>query len=136
MGASISRKRRLFPQVCLLALAGIWSSIPAQQPRTLVQVETKPRYIPTGPGQKPFEVTRHLIPLGEIQGGGPPRDGIPALDNPSSVSASVADRFLKASDVVIGVEFHGVAKAYPIRILNWHELINDQVRNQPVLVTW
>ena len=136
MESSVSRRGSLVPAVCLLALVGVWLSAPAQQPQALIQVEKKPKYIPAGPGQKPFEVTRHLIPLGEIQGGGPARDGIPALDNPRFILAAAADRFLKASDVVIGVEFHGVAKAYPIRILNWHEMVNDRVASQPVLVTW
>ena len=43
---------------------------------------------------------------------------------------------LRDSDVVLGVEFQGVAKAYPIRILNWHEVVNDQVGPQAALVTW
>ena len=67
---------------------------------------------------------------------GPPRDGIPALDSPKFVTAAQADRVLRDSDVVLGVEFQGVAKAYPIRILNWHEIVNDEVGRQPALVTW
>ena len=69
-------------------------------------------------------------------GGGPRRDGIPALDSPKFVTVAQADRVLRDSDLVLGVEFQGVAKAYPIRILNWHEIVNDQVGRQPALVTW
>jgi hypothetical protein len=104
--------------------------------RLTLQVEKEPRFIPAGRGQKPFDVTRHLISLDEIRGGGPPRDGIPALDNPLFLTAPEADRVLKPADVLIGLAFDGVAKAYPIRILNWHELVNDTVGARPVLVTW
>jgi hypothetical protein len=93
-------------------------------------------YLPAGVGQKPFDVTRHLIRLEDIQPGGPPRDGIPALDHPAFTSAAEADRILKPKDVVLGVEFAGVAKAYPVRILNWHEVLNDDVGEEPILVSW
>jgi hypothetical protein len=99
-------------------------------------VEKKARYIPAGPGQEPFDVTRHVIRLDDIQSGGPPKNGIPALDHPDFVSASEADRTLKEGDMILGVEFTGVAKAYPVRILNWHEVVNDNVGDQPVLISW
>jgi Protein of unknown function (DUF3179) len=101
-----------------------------------LKIESRPAYIPAGPGQKPFNVTRHLIPLTDIQSGGPPKDGIPALVNPAFISAAQADHELRPSDILLGVEFGGVAKAYPVRILNWHEVVNDEVGNQAVLVSW
>ncbi|MGH9709458.1 MAG: DUF3179 domain-containing (seleno)protein, partial [Candidatus Acidiferrales bacterium] len=88
-----------------------------------MKIERKPTYIPAGPGQRPFDATRHLIPLGDIQSGGPPKDGIPALDHPAFTSAAHADQILKPKDIVLGVEFGGTAKAYPVRILNWHEVV-------------
>lgn len=99
-------------------------------------VEKKPVSIPSGPGQKPFDVTRHVIPLNQIQAGGPPKNGIPALQHPAFTSASEADSFLKQEDIVLGIEFTGTAKAYPVRILNWHEVVNDDVGEQPVVVSW
>jgi hypothetical protein len=101
-----------------------------------IKIEKKLAFVPAGQGQKPFNVTRHLIPLRDIQSGGPAKDGIPALDHPAFTSASAGDQALKPSDFVIGLEMDGVAKAYPIRILNWHEVVNDHVGHQPVLVTW
>lgn len=101
-----------------------------------VRVERKPKWIRNGPGTKPFDVTRHLIPLNQIQGGGPPRDAIPALNNPPNMRAEQAGLLLKSSDRVLGVVFGGQAKAYPIRILNWHELVNDTVGGRPILVSW
>ncbi len=115
--------------LALLLFSGLLSGAPASEGKYPIKVEKKPKKISPGHGSKPFDVTRHLIPLGDIQGGGPPRDAIPALDSPKFVTAAEADR-------VLGVEFQGVAKAYPIRILNWHEIVNDQVGQQPALVTW
>ena len=122
--------------VLLTAFGGILLSASVEQHNPAIQLEKKPKYIPAGPGQKPFDVTRHLIPLGQIQSGGPPKEGIPALVHPAFVSAEEADRLLHPSDVVLGVEFDGAAKAYPIRILNWHEIVNDDAGWQPVLVSW
>ena len=78
---------------------------------------------------------KHLIPLDKIKGGGPPKDGIPSIDNP--VFANVdASHFMSDSDVVIGLEIDGESKAYPIFILVWHEIVNDRVGNTPVSVTY
>ena len=101
-----------------------------------IKVEKKAAYVPAGKGQKPFNVTRHSIHVKDIQLGGPPKDGIPALDHPLFTSVAEGDQVLRQSDVVLGLEFDGIAKAYPLRILNWHEVVNDDVGNQPVLVSW
>jgi len=98
--------------------------------------EPRPKLIPGGPGQKPFDVTRHTIPLSEIRGGGPARGAIPALAQPNFVSGDQMGGVLLNWDRVLGVVFNGVAKAYPVRILNWHELVNDTVAGRAVLVTW
>ena len=110
--------------------------VPAPRQQDQLTVEKKHRYIPAGPSQTPFDVTRHVIGLDEIQAGGPPRNGIPALDHPAFISTSEADRNLKAGDIILGAEFGGAAKAYPVRILNWHEVVNDDVGEQPVLISW
>ena len=101
-----------------------------------VKTETKPRQIPAGRGQKAFDVTRHTIPVDKIQGGGPPRDGIPALVDPVFLPAEQGGHKLAGGDRVLGIFLGGEAKAYPIRILNWHELVNDKVGGRAVLVTW
>jgi hypothetical protein len=78
---------------------------------------------------------KHLIPLDRIKGGGPPKDGIPSIDNP--VFADVqSSQFMSDSDTVIGLEINGEAKAYPIFILVWHEIVNDRVGETPVSVTY
>ncbi len=94
------------------------------------------QYLDAGKGQPPFDITRHSVPIEEILSGGPPKDGIPALNNPKFVSASDGDKFLKKHDKVLAIEYNGVAKAYPIRILNWHEVVNDNFNGKPVVVSW
>ena len=82
-----------------------------------------------------FDLSNSLIPSNEILQGGPPRDGIPSIENPKFVSARAAN-FLKPTDRVIGITVNGESRAYPISILNWHEVVNDQIRGVPVSVTY
>jgi len=82
-----------------------------------------------------WDFSKHSIPLDEIQSGGPPRDGIPALTNPKYVPAEKAD-YLREEEQVLGVFLGGVARAYPTRILSWHEVVNDEFAGEPVLVSW
>lgn len=76
-----------------------------------------------------------LIAPEDIYAGGPPKDGIPALDDPHFVDAAQAT-FLHGPDRVLGMNLNGIAKAYPIRILNYHEVVNDSFDGTPVTVTY
>ena len=67
---------------------------------------------------------------------GPARDAIPALDHPKFVAAKDADRFLRGKDRVLAMSMNGAAKAYPVKILNWQEIVNDEVGGEPITVTW
>ena len=78
---------------------------------------------------------KHIIPLDKIKGGGPPKDGIPSIDNPVFATAESA-HFMSDSDTVIGLEIDGEARAYPLFILVWHEIVNDVVGGVPVSVTY
>jgi len=82
-----------------------------------------------------FDLTNSLIPVDQILQGGPPRDGIPSIDKPKFVAARSAN-FLKPSDRVIGINYNGESRAYPISILNWHEIVNDSIRGKGVSVTY
>jgi hypothetical protein len=82
-----------------------------------------------------FDLSNSSIPAQEIHSGGPPRDGIPSIDRPQFVAASEAN-FIGDKDRVIGVFHSGVAKAYPIKILDWHEIVNDHIASLPVVVTY
>lgn len=72
----------------------------------------------------------------EIMSGGPPKDGIPAIDNPVFVEASAASEWLKDKEPVIAIEINGIARAYPLQILMWHEIVNDELGDTAVSVTF
>jgi len=78
---------------------------------------------------------RYVVPPDEILPGGPPKDGIPSIDSPSFIGADEAD-FLRSEELVVGIYYGGVAKAYPHRILVWHEIVNDVVADEPIAVTY
>jgi hypothetical protein len=71
------------------------------------------------------DFSRHTVPLHEIRSGGPPRDGIPPIDRPRFVDVATADTWLQDREPAVVVERQGVAKAYPLQILIWHEIVND-----------
>lgn len=81
-----------------------------------------------------FDLRGALVPLDAIERGGPPRDGIPAIDRPKFVTAARSG--LQPGDRVLGISHKGVARAYPVRILNWHEVVNDRLAGDPVAVTY
>jgi len=83
-----------------------------------------------------FDTSRHSIPVDEIFSGGPKKDGIPALSQPEFVAANKADIFMKDDDRVLGLARNGQVKAYPVKILNWHEIVNDTIGKQGVVVTF
>ena len=81
-----------------------------------------------------FALGDAVVPVEEILSGGPPRDGIPALDHPASVPASAAP--WHDGETVIGVQLANEARAYPIAILNWHELVNDTLGGREILISY
>jgi hypothetical protein len=81
-----------------------------------------------------FDVRGALVPVERIEHGGPPRDGIAAIDRPRFVAAGQAK--LRPDDRVLGVARGGAARAYPIRILNWHEVVNDRFGTEPIAITY
>ena len=82
-----------------------------------------------------WDYSRHSIPVEDIRSGGPSKDGIPALFDPEFAPAGEAD-FMRDDEKVLALEINGVARAYPLRILSHHELVNDQVDGEPILVSW
>lgn len=82
-----------------------------------------------------FDLTGTLIPADQIHHGGPPRDGIPSIDEPNFIKAKQA-RFLKPDDRILGLVYKGIARAYPIKILNYHEIVNDNIHQQVILISY
>ena len=77
----------------------------------------------------------HEIRLEEITWGGVRKDGIPALTNPKLVTPTQA-RYLTNDELVFGVSINGDARAYPLRILDWHEMFNDVIGGVPVSLAY
>jgi hypothetical protein len=92
--------------------------------------------IPFDTGDWTTDFSEHSVPLEEFVGGGPGKDGIPAIDAPQFVSVEEADQFLKDPEAVAVLERDGEVKAYPIRILTWHEIVNDELAGEPIAVTY
>jgi hypothetical protein len=80
------------------------------------------------------DFTRHGVALDDIIPGGPPRDGIPAIDEPEFVP--VAEATLPENEPVLGLVMNGDARAYPLRVLIWHEILNDVAGGIPVAITY
>jgi len=77
-----------------------------------------------------------LVDIDDILSGGPPPDGIPAIDDPQFVTVLEADEYLTDGEPVVVLEIDGDARAYPIQVLMWHEIVNDTVGGTPVAVTY
>ncbi len=82
------------------------------------------------------DFSRHTISYDDVLSGGPPKDGIPALDNPTFVSVGEADSWLRPEEPVIAFQVGDDARAYPLQILTWHEIVNDEVGGLPVVITF
>ena len=78
---------------------------------------------------------KHIVPLDKIKGGGPPKDGIPSIDNPKFAPVSES-QFVPDTTFVIGLDINGEKRAYPLFIMVWHEIVNDSVGGVPVAVTY
>lgn len=79
---------------------------------------------------------KRSIDLDELIDGGPGKDGIPSIDNPTFVSQEEASEWIGPKEPVIALEVDGIAKAYPIQLLIWHEIANDKIGGVPVAVTF
>lgn len=106
--------------VALLALAGPGAADPArwaaEWPRT--------------------DFDRAAVGLSEIISGGPPKDGIPAIDDPVFVPVAEAAADHAPVEPVMSLAVAGDARAYPLRVLLWHEIVNDTVGGLPLAVTF
>ncbi|MFV1997378.1 MAG: DUF3179 domain-containing protein [Acidiferrobacterales bacterium] len=92
-------------------------------------------YVQSAQPYNGFDVENALVPADQIHQGGPPRDGIPAIDNPEFVSSAEAD-YLQNRDYILGFNLNGITKAYPIKILNHHEIVNDSFGDRNIVITF
>ncbi|MEJ7655179.1 MAG: DUF3179 domain-containing (seleno)protein [Chloroflexia bacterium] len=107
---------------------------PAAPPTSKAQADPSGMAFSTGGWTTDF--SKHSVPLEEILPAGPPRDGIPPIDDPRFVSVSEASAWLKPQEPVIHLAVGEDVRAYPLQILIWHEIVNDTVGGVPVAVTF
>ncbi len=92
--------------------------------------------VPSWQGEWPeTDFSKTAVDFAEILSGGPPKDGIPSIDDPAFEPVAGASG-LSETEPVIGLVVNGDARAYPLSILIWHEIVNDTVGGVPVTVTY
>src|SRR3989344_5310393 len=79
---------------------------------------------------------KYLVHPSKIIGGGPPKDGIPSIDNPKYVSVEEANEWIADNELVLAITYKGVQRVYPLQILVWHEIVNDKIAGDPLLITY
>ncbi len=82
------------------------------------------------------DFSRSTVDLSDVISGGPAKDGIPALSNPPFIPAQSENRLDAREPVITVVPPKGPARAYPVRYLMWHEIVNDTVSGRPITVTF
>ncbi|MEM1128018.1 MAG: DUF3179 domain-containing protein [Bacteroidota bacterium] len=109
--------------LALLLLGGVLvASAHAQQPEALPGFRT--------------DLSRSAIDLADLQAGGPPKDGIPSIQEPVFIAPEAAADWLAGREPVVALAVNGVARAYPLQVLIWHEIVNDVIGGTPVAVTF
>jgi hypothetical protein len=142
------------PRVRLTFSSGGWVLLAAGVLSVLVAafwlapLFTRPRHRAVGDGRHvesyQFDTSTLLVPRQTLVASGLPKDGLPVLDHPRTITAAEADeitrkergKFLVAGDVVVGVALGGEARAYPVRMLNWHEVVNDELGGRKIAVSY
>lgn len=108
--------------------------LPGQtSPSSLLPAESPP-----GAADAEFstDFSKHTVPYSEILSGGPPKDGIPAISAPALIGVQEANTWLKPVEPVIFIQVGDEARAYPLQILMWHEIVNDTVGGLPLVITF
>ena len=125
------RGNKIVLVAALVICVGVWWYVYRQ----ISVLPPRQSFPQVSPAVSAFDLSATTIPTSEIRHGGPPKDGIPALTNPKFISSDKADT-LQPSDPVIGVVIKDDARAYPLEILDLHEIVNDKVGDTPVAVTY
>jgi hypothetical protein len=80
--------------------------------------------------------TKYIIHPSKIRSGGPPKDGIPSIDRPNYVTVEEADGWIEDSELVLVIQHETVTRVYPLQVMVWHEIVNDLIGTDPILVTY
>ena len=79
---------------------------------------------------------KYLVHPDKLRSGGPPMDGIPSIDNPKYVSVEEADEWIQDNELVLALTYKKTTRVYPLQILVWHEIVNDFIEGDPILITY
>ncbi len=126
--------------ISVIGCGGQEASSPDPETR-IAEAETPPAPAPEQ-SQEEYEIkqdssgTKYIVEPGKLVGGGPPKDGIPSIDNPKFVSMEEADRWIKDNELVLAIDYQGVKRVYPLQILVFHEIVNDVIAGDPLLITY
>ena len=79
---------------------------------------------------------KFIVEPDKLVSGGPPKDGIPSIDSPKYVSVEGADAWIRNDELVLALVYRDVKRVYPLQIMVWHEIVNDEIAGDPILVTY
>jgi len=97
----------------------------------------------TQPPQEEYDIktdssgVKYIVdPAKIISGGNLVKDSIPSIDNPKFVPLKEADQWIEDNELVLGITYKGVKRVYPLQIMVWHEIVNDIIAGDPLLITY
>ena len=109
----------------------------------LLVVSCTPQAPPPAPApEEEYEIkttsdgTKYIVNPAKIVGGGPPKDGIPSIDDPKFVSFEEAEEWIEDNELVLAIIYKGVKRVYPLQIMVWHEIVNEVIAGDPLLITY
>ena len=126
------RRKLVFLSIILALVVAACAPTPAPAPAPA----------PSGQPEEEFEIkmtpdgVKYIVDPKKLIGGGPPKDGIPSIDNPKFVSVEEADQWIEDNELVLAIIYKGVKRVYPLQILVWHEIVNDTIAGDPILVSY
>ena len=125
----------LILSLLLVSLIGCARPTPTPEPTTPT---TTPSPAPTP--ETEIKVTpggvKYIVDPEKLIGGGPPKDGIPSIDNPKFVSLEEADQWIEDNELVLGIIHKGIKRVYPLQIMVWHEIVNEVIAGDPLLISY
>jgi hypothetical protein len=131
-------RRLALAAACILGAAACGSG-GGNTARATSSDPSAPGEVPAGASalDDPFDpsLPEPLVEEGDLRSGGPPPDGIPAIDEPKFLAVDDVD-FLADDEPVLALEVDGDARAYPVQILTWHEIVNDEIGGEPITVSY
>jgi hypothetical protein len=79
---------------------------------------------------------KYLVSPNDLLAGGPPKDGIPSLDSPSFVTVEEANEWIDDKALVLAFRHKGIKRVYPLQVMTWHEIVNENIAGDPILITY